>query len=73
MRKEKSGRSFFKDDLFFIDNEQFFFTRKTVNGRHGKYCFIKVDAKSFIFKAGEEPLVGIIKYINRAGKQRAKG
>jgi len=66
--REKSGRSFFKDDLFFIDNEQFFLYKKDSEWKaHGKYCFIKpVDAKeSFIFKAGEEPLVGIIKYINK--------
>jgi hypothetical protein len=66
--REKSGRSFFKDDLFFIDHEQFFLYKKDSEWKaHGKYCFIKpVDAKeSFIFKAGEEPLVGIIKYINK--------
>ena len=52
--REKSGRSFFKDDLFFIDHEQFFLYKKDSEWKaHGKYCFIKpVDAKeSFIFKA----------------------
>ena len=66
--RQKSGRSFFKDDLFFIDHEQFFLYKKDNEWKaHGKYCFIKpVDAKeSFIFKSGEEPLVGIIKYINQ--------
>jgi hypothetical protein len=65
---EKSGRSFFKDDLFFIDHMQFFMYH---NGdrwnAHDKYCFIKpMKAKeSTIFKnTSEEPLTGTIRYIN---------
>ena len=39
--REKSGRSFFKDDLFFIDHEQFFLYKKDNEWKaHGKYCFI---------------------------------
>jgi hypothetical protein len=66
--RQKSGRSFFKDDLFFVDHMQFFMYH---NGErwnaHDKYCFIKpVDKKeSIIFKnVSEEPLVGTIRYIN---------
>jgi len=59
--RERSGKSFFKDDLFFIDPDQFFLYKQ--NGKwnaHGKYCFVKpIPAKeSYIFKRGEEPLVG---------------
>ena len=28
--RQKSGRSFFKDDIFFIDNEQFFLFKKSI-------------------------------------------
>ena len=51
--RQKSGRSFFKDDMFFVDHMQFFMYH---NGdrwnAHDKYCFIKpVDKKdSVIFK-----------------------
>jgi hypothetical protein len=66
--RQKSGRSFFKDDMFFVDHMQFFMYH---NGdrwnAHDKYCFIKpVDKKdSVIFKnVSEEPLIGTIRYIN---------
>ncbi len=66
--RERSGKSFFKDDLFFIEPDQFFLYKQ--NGKwnaHGKYCFVKpTPAKdSYIFKRGEEPLVGFVKYINQ--------
>ena len=67
--REKSGRSFLKDNLFLIDNEQFFLYKQ--NGKwkaHSKYCFIKPIGleESYMFKGGnEEPLVGIVKYINK--------
>ena len=66
--RRKSGRSFFKDDLFFIEDEQFYMYKK--NGKwkaHGRNCFVKPSAvkKSFIDKPGEyEPLIGTVKYIN---------
>tara|TARA_R110002020_G_scaffold264972_1_gene479739 strand:- start:1261 stop:1824 length:564 start_codon:yes stop_codon:yes gene_type:complete len=66
--RRKSGRSFFKDDIFFIEDEQFYMYKK--NGKwkaHGKNCFIKPSAvkKSFIDKPGQyEPLIGTVKYIN---------
>ena len=66
--RRQSGRSFFKDDLFFIEDEQFYMYKK--NGKwkaHGRNCFIKPSAvkKSFIDKPGEyEPLIGTVKYIN---------
>ena len=66
--REKSGRSFLKDDLFFVDFDQFFLYKSNEEWKaHGKYCFVKpVDAEDFFVEKGkEEPLVGIIKYINK--------
>ena len=66
--RQKSGRSFLKDNLFLIDNEQFFLYKRDDNWMaHSKYCFIKpIQAKdSAYFKTGEEPLIGIVKYINK--------
>ena len=67
--REKSGASFFKDDLFFIDDEQYFMYNQ--NGKwntHSKYCFIKPlkQMESTINKnSKEEPLMGTIVYINQ--------
>lgn len=66
--RRKSGRSFFMDDKFFIEPDQFFMYKKN-NTWHSydRYCFVKpVPAEeSFIFKPfSEEPLVGIMKYPN---------
>lgn len=66
--RQKSGRSFFKDDLFFVDHMQFFMYHDGIRwNAHDKYCFIKpVDTKDSIIKknTSEEPLVGTIRYIN---------
>lgn len=66
--RQKSGRNFLKDNLFLVDNEQFFLYKS--NGEwmaHSKYCFIKpIKPKdSYILKDGEEPLIGVVKYINQ--------
>jgi len=66
--REKSGKSYFKDDLFFVDNDQFFlYKQKDKWSANGKYCFVKpIDAEDFFIDKGkEEPLIGIIKYINQ--------
>lgn len=67
--RQKSGRSHLKDNLFLIDSEQFFLYKQNDKWKaHGKYCFIKPVKleDSYIFKGGnEEPLVGIVKYINK--------
>lgn len=66
--RQKSGRSYFKDDLFFIEPDQYFMYNK--NGKWnavGRYCFVSpVDSKkSFIVKnAKEEPLIGVMRYPN---------
>ena len=72
--RQKSGKSFFMDDLFFVDNQQFFMYKKKNKWLcHDKYCFIKPisTTKSFIHKPmTEEPLMGEIKYINKTLKKQ---
>jgi hypothetical protein len=67
--REKSGASYLKDDLFMVDNEQFFmYFHENKWNAHSKYCFIRpVKAKeSIIYKnTQEEPLIGTIEYINQ--------
>ena len=66
--RQRSGRSFFRDDVFLIDSEQFFLYKKgSTWNAYDKYCFVKpipaVD--SYIKKPfSEEPLMGIMKYPN---------
>ena len=66
--REKSGRSFFKEDLYFIDFDQFFLYYNNKKWQtHSKYCFVKPSSlkKSYILKPGsEEPLTGTIVYGN---------
>jgi len=67
--KQVSGRSFFKDNLFFVEDEQFYMY-KNIDGwdAHDKNCFIKpVDVEeSYIFKPiSNEPLVGEMVYPNK--------
>jgi len=64
--RQKSGRSFFRDDVFMVDNDQFFMYKK--NGKwkaHDRYCFVKPIAatESYIKKPfTEEPLMGEMMY-----------
>ena len=68
--KIQSGRSYFKDDLFFIDEDQFFAYH---NGEKwcavNRYCFVKPIPKKDYYIQGvnikEEPLHGILKYSNK--------
>lgn len=66
--RQKSGRSFFKDDIFLIDSEQFFlYKRNGIWNSYDKYCFVKPIPviESYIKKPfSEEPLMGIMKYPN---------
>ena len=65
---QKSGKSFFKDDKFFIEPDQFYMYKK--NGTwysYDKYCFVKpIDAiDSYIKKPfSDEPLMGEMLYPN---------
>ncbi len=66
--RRKSGKSFFKDNLFFVDYDQFFLYKHKGSWKaHDKYCFvepIKIKEKFLKTSGSEEPLMGIIKYIN---------
>lgn len=67
--RDKSSGNFFKDDLFFVGDDQYFLYKHNDKWfTHSKYCFIKpIETKdSIIRKPGtEEPLMGIIAYINQ--------
>lgn len=66
--RRTSGRSFFRDDIFLVDSEQFFMYKH--NGEwhaHDRFCFVKpipaID--SYIKKPfSYEPLMGIMYYPN---------
>jgi hypothetical protein len=66
--RQRSGRSYFKDDLFFVDSEQFFMYYDGENwNAYDKYCFVKpVPAiQSYIFKPfSEEPLIAEMVIVN---------
>tara|TARA_A100000172_G_scaffold73819_1_gene55570 strand:+ start:125 stop:706 length:582 start_codon:yes stop_codon:yes gene_type:complete len=67
--RQKSGRSWLIDDLFLVDDYQFYMYKQNNKWySHDKYCFIKPIPikKKYIDVAGEteEPLWGIIKYGN---------
>ena len=67
--RQKSGKSFFHDDLFFLDEDQFFMY-KSGEGEwktHSKYCFVKpgqVREKFIKDDSSEEMLFGTIRYSN---------
>ena len=45
--RRKSGKSYFKENLFFIDDDQFFLYKKEGKWKsHGKYCFVKFTPES---------------------------
>jgi hypothetical protein len=66
--RRRSGKSFFKDDLFFIEPDQFYMYKQDGQWKpYDRYCFVKplpaID--SYIKKPfSEEPLMGIMKYPN---------
>jgi len=66
--RQKSGRSFFRDDVFLIDDEQFFLYKSGFTwNAYDRYCFVKPIAavESYIKKPfSEEPLMGEMKYPN---------
>lgn len=67
--RQQSSHNFFKDNLFFVDYDQFFMYYSGDQWKcHSKYCFIEpVETKEYyIAKPGtEEPLIGRIRYINQ--------
>lgn len=72
--RQRSGKSFFKDDLFFIELDQFFmFKHDGEWNAYDRYCFVKpIKAQeSYISKhITEEPLMGIMMYPNQFLKDR---
>ena len=66
--RQKSGKSFFRDDNFFIEPDQFFmYKHGSTWNAYDRYCFVKpISATdSYIKKPfSEEPLMGIMKYPN---------
>lgn len=66
--RQKSGKSFFRDDIFFIETDQFFLYKKDDKWfAYDRYCFVKplpaID--SYIKKPfSEEPLMGTMMYPN---------
>jgi len=67
--RRKSGKSYFKENLFFVDDDQFFLYKQNDTWKaHGKYCFVKPikTKKSVLLKNTKyEPLQGEIKYNNK--------
>tara|TARA_R110001632_G_scaffold227120_1_gene361376 strand:- start:400 stop:963 length:564 start_codon:yes stop_codon:yes gene_type:complete len=66
--RQKSGRSFLKDNLFMIDSEQFFMYKNGSEWKaYDRYCFVEpIDPEgSYLYKnISKEPLVGIMRYPN---------
>jgi hypothetical protein len=66
--RQKSGKSFFRDDFFFIEFDQFFLYKSgSTWNAHDRYCFVKPIpvTESYIKKPfSEEPLMGVMKYPN---------
>lgn len=64
--RRKSGKSFFRDDIFLIEDDQFFMYKNN-NGwhAHDRYCFVSPipATESYIKKPfTEEPLMGVMRY-----------
>ena len=68
--REKSGKSFLKDNTFFVDDTQFFAYK---NPQHSgwkcinDYCFVApINKKDYYIDklSKEEPLTGKVKYVN---------
>jgi hypothetical protein len=72
--RRKSGKSFIKDNIFFIDSEQFFMY-KNENGwnAYDRYCFVKPipASESYVKKPfSNEPLMGEMVYPNEYLKSK---
>ena len=68
--RQQSGKSFFRDDLFFVDTEQFYMYRHDGEWHaYDRYCFVQpVAPEDWILMKPlkEEPLTGIMRYPNEA-------
>ena len=65
----KSGKSFFKEDIFLIEPDQFFMYKHEGEWHaYDRYCFVKPipPLKYYIDKpVSEEPLMGVMRYPNK--------
>ena len=65
----KSGKSFFKENLFFVELDQFFMYKNNDEWiGYDKYCFVQpLPAKETYLRKNckYEPLTGTVKYINQ--------
>ena len=72
--RQKSGRSWLKDNLFIVDFDQFFLYKKGDEWKaFDKYCFVKPIPveESYMFKPfSEEPLMGEMVYPNEYLKSK---
>ena len=66
--RRRSGRSFLKDDIFFVDSEQFYMYKNEFGwNAYDRYCFVKPVpvTESYIKKPfSNEPLMGMMMYPN---------
>ena len=66
--QQKSGKSFLKDDLFLVDDYQYFLYKHNNKWRaEDQFCFVKPVPKEdfYLHVSGvEQPLVGVMKYTN---------
>ena len=73
--RQKSGRSFFRENTFLIDSEQFFLYKQDGEWKpYDRYCFIKPIAVKQDYHLHKnvrlEPLVGEMKYPNEYLKKQ---
>lgn len=72
--KRRSGKSFFRDDVFLIDYDQFFAYKKDGEWKsYDRYCFVEPLEKedSYVFKPlTYEPLMGRLFIVNDYLKKR---
>jgi len=62
--KEKDSKSYYKDDMWFVQNDQIFlYKRYCCWEANDGYCFVKpIKARDPLSIEKTEPLVGILKY-----------
>ena len=72
--RQRSCKSYYKDNLFFVDSEQFFMYKKNNQWfSYDRYCFVEPikTKQSIIYKnTKEEPLVARMVYANKYLKQK---
>lgn len=66
---QKSSSNYFKDDLFFVDEQRFFMYNNGYEWKaYGRYCFVKPSDKDDYYldsHGSEQPLIGCLRYGNK--------